>query len=405
MGEKHGSARPSGSLLRRTAGTVTATAATAALAVVVSLTAVPAASASTASAADHDAVRRVSGEADGTQLTTPSLSASLSADGRYAAFGVKGPRDGCPLSVSTFLFVKDLRTGRQTQVPGTKRLAGNPVLSADGRLVAFFTGDGDVRPYLYDRTTGDLTLLWPGPPPSASDFGYDGVVNAISADGRQVLYTVTYRHPGRPTRTRLLERDLATGTDTVVVPAGTADFLSGAGLSADGRYVADGLVKEADGYQGLFVKDLRTGAVRRVDTARDGTPGDADSSLVRLSDDGRRVVFNSRSSNLTPESPAGEQWHPYVRDLRTGRTEAFGSAGRTASAADGSARHVVLQEPGALVLRDLRTGRQRTIAPETAEATLGAVARHGREVVFASSEPDLVPDDTNGVSDVFLVHT
>ncbi|MFG2938964.1 TolB family protein [Streptomyces sp. NPDC048282] len=396
MGEKHGSARPSGSLLRRTA----ATAATAALAVVVSLTAVPA-----ASAADHDAVRRVSGEADGTQLTTASRGASLSADGRYAAYGVKGPRDGCPLSVSTCLFVKDLRTGRQTQVPGTKRLAGNPVLSADGRLLAFITGDGSSRPYLYDRATGDLTLLWPGPPPSASDFAYDGEVKAISADGRQVLYTVTYRPPGQPTQTRLLERDLATGTDTVVVPVGTADFFSGAGLSADGRYVAYGQYKESSGYQGLFVKDLRTGAVRRVDTARDGTPGDADSGLVRLSDDGRRVVFNSRSSNLTPESPTGYQWHPYARDLRTGRIEAFGSAGRTASAADGSARHVVLQEPGALVLRDLRTGRQRTIAPETAEATLGAVARHGREVVFASSAPDLVPDDTNGVSDVFLVHT
>ncbi|MFF7983803.1 hypothetical protein ACFZDK_32610 [Streptomyces sp. NPDC007901] len=399
MGEKHGSARPSGSLLRRTAATVTATAA---LAVAALLTAIPAAS---AAAADQDAVRRVSGEADGTQLATASRGASLSADGRYVAYGVKGPRDGCPLSVSTCLFVKDLRTGRQTQVPGTKRLAGNPVLSADGRLVAFFTGDGDVRPYLYDRTTGDLTLLWPGPPPSPFDFGYDGVVNAISADGRQVLYTVTYSHPGEPTRTRLLERDLATGTDTVVVPEGTADFVSGGGLSADGRYVAYGLVRESAGYQGLFVKDLRTGAVRRVDTARDGTPGDADSSLVRLSDDGRRVVFNSRSANLTPESPAGDQWHPYVRDLRTGRIEAFGSAGRTVSAADGTARHVVLQEPDALVLRDLRTGRQRAIAPQTAEATLGAVTRHGREVVFASSELDLVPDDTNGVSDVFLVHS
>ncbi|MER5789412.1 hypothetical protein [Streptomyces sp. NPDC001980] len=248
MGEEHGSARPSGSLLRRTAATTV----TAALAVVVSLTALP-----SASAADHDAVRRVSSEADGTQLATASLTASVSADGRYAAYGAKGPRDGCPLPVSTC----------------------------------------------------------------------------------------------------------------------------------------------------LFVKDLRTAAVRRVGTARDGTPGDADSSLVRLSDDGRRVVFNSRSANLTPESPAGDQWHPYVRDLRTGRIEAFGSAVRTASAADGTARHVVLQEPDVLVLRDLRTGRQRAIAPWTADATLGAVARHGSEVVFASSEPDLVPGDTNGVSDVFLVHT
>nr|WSY51509.1 hypothetical protein OG999_16195 [Streptomyces sp. NBC_00886] len=368
-----------------------------ALAVVLGLTALPTASA----APDNDGIRRVSSQADGTQLTTEARGARVSADGRYVAYGAKGPRDGCPLSVSTCIFVKDLRTGRQEQVPGTMRLGAVQQISAGGRLVGFMTGDGQPRPYVYDRTTGELRLIWPESVPPDQERDTSGVVNAISADNRHVLYTVHYFWPGKPLLSRLLERDLVTGTDTVVVAAGTADYIMNAGFSANGRHVAYGLIKD-DVYQGLFVKDLKTGEARRVDTARDGTPGDADSSLVQLSDDGRRIVFDSRSTNLTPDSPAGDTWQAYVRDLRTGRIVSVGSPGRGASSADRSARFVVLTEPDALVLLDLRTGKRRPFAPGAATTGPAAVTRDGREVVFTSSEPDLVPDDTNGVSDVFV---
>ena len=373
------------------------TAAGAALAVALGLTVLPTASA----APDNDGIRRVSTEADGTQLTTESWSGLVSADGRYVAYGTKGPRDGCPLPVSTCIFVKDLRTGRQEQVPGTTRLGGVLQISADGRLVGFMTGDGEPRPYIYDRTTGQLRLIWPESVPSDQERDTSGVVNAISADNRHVLYTVHYFHPGRPRVTQVLDRDLVTGTDTVVVAAGTADIISGAGFSANGRHVAYGVIKD-DVYQGLFVKDRKTGETRRVDTARDGTPGDADSSLVQLSDDGRRIVFDSRSTNLTPDSPKGDTWQAYVRDLRTGRIESVGSPGGAALSADRGARFVVLDEPDALVLLDLRTGKRRPFAPGFSTTGPAAVTRDGRQVVFTSAEPDLVPGDTNGVPDVFI---
>ena len=369
----------------------------AAVAVALGLTVLPTASA----APDRDDIRRVSTEADGTQLTTPSRGGLVSADGRYVAYGTKGPRDGCPLSVSTCVFVKDLRTGRQQQVPGTTRLGGVLQISADGRLVGFITGDGNPRPYIYDRVTGELRLIWPESVPADQERDTSGVVDSISADNRHVLYTVSYFHAGFPRVSQVLDRDLVTGKDTVVVAAGTADIVSGAGFSANGRHVAYGVIKD-DVYQGLFVKDRKTGAVQRVDTAADGTPGDADSGIVQLSDDGRRIVFDSRSTNLTQDSPKDGTWQAYVRDLRTGRLQLVGSPGHSALSADRGARFVVLDEPDALVLLDLRTGERRPFAPGFATTGSAAVTRDGHQVVFASAEPDLVPDDTNGVSDVFI---
>jgi hypothetical protein len=40
-------------------------------------------------------------------------------------------------------------------------------------------------------------------------------------------------------------------------------------------------------------------------------------------------------------------------------------------------------------------------AAAAATAVPGAVTAHGRRVVFSSAAANLVPDDTNGVSDVF----
>jgi hypothetical protein len=42
------------------------------------------------------------------------------------------------------------------------------------------------------------------------------------------------------------------------------------------------------------------------------------------------------------------------------------------------------------------------VAASTPEGITGDLSGDGRFVVFASSDPDLLPGDTNGVSDVFL---
>ncbi len=117
----------------------------------------------------------------------------------------------------------------------------------------------------------------------------------------------------------------------------------GARLSADGRYTAfatsdaDVVPGDTNGRSDVFVRDLRTGAVERVNVASDGTQAEggwSGSHAVRISADGRYVAFMSDATNLVdwPEPPSGSVSDVYVHDRRTGRTErvSVGVGGGTA---------------------------------------------------------------------------
>jgi len=105
----------------------------------------------------------------------------------------------------------------------------------------------------------------------------------------------------------------------------------------------------------------------RVSTAADGTQGDGASSGACLSADGHRVAFVSAATNLVPDDTNGVA-DVFVKDLRTGAIE------RVSTAADGT------QPDG----------------PAT-----GGAALSGHRVAYASDATNLVPGDTNGLTDVF----
>lgn len=218
---------------------------------------------------------------------------------------------------------------------------------------------------------------------------------AISADGRHVAYTIGNRHGDQFARV-LYVRDLVTGADEQITALPPEGMITHARLSADGRTVAYGVLVRTGSATGplgrVHVRDRRTGTTQRVDP----DPA-ARSTLAQLSDDGRRVLLTTTPA--TSSGPGTPQ--PYVHDLRTGRTEPVGPEGSTAVGGDATGRHALLSRDGALTLLDLRTGAHRPVT--TAGTALpGAVARHGRAVVFTSTADDLVADDTNGVADVFL---
>jgi Tol biopolymer transport system component len=347
----------------------------AALATTLALTVTPAHAA-------PDRTERVSTGTDGTQLATASGDGSVSADGRYAVYGTLGPADGCSAGFSTCVFVTDLRTGTRIQVPGTGPETYGITISADGSHIGYTTGTYHFfKATVYDRASGELQQLWPANPPT--DTWYErSDITGFSADGDHVAYTIGNRNGNSGSR-HLLVRDLATGADEVIDPVDHLGFVTGGQLSADGRFVAYGLRNGPD--SALYVEDRASGVTTRVDT---GTSA----SLVQISADGRRVLFNSLSDDGT--------WGAYIRDLRTGRVRSV--AAGTAEAADASLRYVLLAEDAGLVLLDSRTGARHTVAPPGSTAVPGSVARHGRSVVFTSTADDLVPNDTNGVSDVFV---
>ncbi|MCT9080827.1 TolB family protein [Streptomyces fulvoviolaceus] len=333
-----------------------------------------------ATAAPHaphtPSVDRVSTAADGTQADGPSYEAALSADGRTVAFTSRAASLGCAQFMC--LRVKDLSTGGLTAIDlGPGYTYGSPTVSGDGRIVGFSAGTRFAAPYVYDRTTGQAERLWPENPPGSDELGG---VQSISPDGTHVAYTIGNRNG--PQGTRLLYvRDLATGTDELISPAEEGSK-RGASVSGDGERVAYQVPGPGeDDPNDVFVKDRATGERTQVDA------GLGQGELVRITDDGRRVLLNAEG-------------YVYVHDLRTGDSRRV-SEGRAFSAtADG--RYAVVAGEDGVRVRDLRTGSRGAALPADARTGTDALAVKGRAVAFLSEAPHLVPGDTNREPDVFV---
>jgi Tol biopolymer transport system component len=329
----------------------------------------------------------------------PSGNPSLSADGRFVAFGsfattlVSGDTNG-----TSDVFVRDREAGTTERVSVSSRGAQGggysdwPSLSADGRFVAFASdarnlvpGDTNGRQdvFVRDRLKGTTQRVSLGPRGAQGDRdsgGFGGV--AVSADGRFVAFysDATNLVPGDTNGTwDVFVRDRARGTtERVNVGRGGAqDDGSGAwdvAISADGRSVAfasDGtnlVPGDTNGWADVFVHDRARRTTERVSVSSGGAQGGWDSSGPSLSADGRLVAFWG-PSDLAPGGAAGLA-DVFVRDRRTGRTE-------RASVSSGGAR-----------------GDGGSYEP--------SLSADGRLVAFSSDATNLVPGDTNGRRDIFV---
>jgi hypothetical protein len=110
-------------------------------------------------------------------------------------------------------------------------------------------------------------------------------------------------------------------------------------------------------------------ATDRVSVDGAGDQSNADSDSPSISGDGHFVAFASRASDLVG-GDTNQSVDVFVRDSETGATERVSVDTRGVQAASGGV--------GA------------------------AISADGRFVAFSSDSPDLVPGDTNGVSDVFV---
>ncbi len=220
-------------------------------------------------------ILRASTDAAGNQGNGGSQNASVSADGRYAAFDsnasnlVYGDTNG-----TTDVFVKDVRTGAITrastdstgrQVQGNST---NPSISADGRYVAFTSSACSLAPGYCSRNTTNVYV---------KDM-QTGATSRVSADASA--------NPGNGSS-------------------------ANAAVSSDGRYVASNsnasnlVPGDTNSTTDVFVKDTRTGATTRVSTASDGTQGNGESYWPAISADGRYVAFDSYADNLVPGDTNG----------------------------------------------------------------------------------------------------
>lgn len=268
-----------------------------------------------------DAIQRVNETADGDRFGFDGQ--GLSANGRYVVFETLeslAPGDSGGFDI----YLRDMVTGTFTRV-STKADGGaansgsiDPSLSADGRFVAFtslatnLTGGGDAfvdfDVFVKDLQTGEVERISRDSQGGEPDAESGKAV--ISADGRFVLF--------ESRATDLVAGDVDNGeahlfwfdrdTDTMRRVSEAADgtpsngFDVEADVSADGRFVvfssnADNLVAGDDnGRFDIFVKDMTTGALARVNIGPDGLPGTGGNrgSMQRpdISDDGQHIVFD-----------------------------------------------------------------------------------------------------------------
>lgn len=271
---------------------------------------------------------------------------SLSADGRYVAFTSPstnlGPRPADGEYPRAQVFVRDQVAGTTTLVSyaadGTRGNGDSydPKISANGRYVAFSSratnfGRGYLASYrahvfVRDRRAGTTTLVSVGSPGGKGNA--DSHLPVISATGRYVTFISAASNlvAGDTNAAEdAFVRDRWTGSTTrigVVTPGVQATSAStGAGISADGRYVtftsdAPGLVPgDTNGTDDVFLRDRETGTTTLVSVGTDGARGDLASTDAAISADGHTVVFTSAAATLVPDDT---NTHPdvFLRSLR-----------------------------------------------------------------------------------------
>jgi Tol biopolymer transport system component len=344
----------------------------------------------------------------GDQGNLYSYAIGIGAHGRYVVFN----SDATNLVAGDSnnrgdVFVRDRLTGETTRVsisssgkqasPSSDPFGGSHAsgMSADGRYVVFVSdasnlvrrdtnGTGDV--FVHDRLRGETTRV------SVSGTGRQANgpsgAPAISAGGRYVAFVSSASNlvagdTNRKSDVYVHDRQTGRTQRVSLSNAGRQanGHCEGPAISVHGRYVAfvssaSNLVAgDTNGLADIFVRYLRTGQTRRVSVSSrgrqsTGPPTQTGSNAPTISADGRYVAFHSDASNLVPGDTNGT-FDIFVRDRVTGKT-------RRVSVGNGG------EEANAETL-----GR-------------GLISGDGRYVAFASLASNLVANDLNDITDVFI---
>lgn len=426
----------------------------------------PAASRTERSVAPVPVTVRANVSTAGAQANGSTFGAVMSADGRFVAFAsaattlVPDDRNG-----QTDVFVRDLLTSRTTRISlssagrESNGPSGMPSISADGHVVAFPSsatnlvgGDrnGVQDIFVRDTRSGETHRVGVG---VGGEPNGPSLAPVVSADGRMVAFSSEASNLVPGDRNGVMDVfvvDLARAR-TIRVSVGLDGESVGrsevSSIAAHGRVVAfrsfsSNLVPEDwNGLADVFVRNWASGKTERVNVSSSGAQANGETFRGNLSATGRFVGFRSRADNLTagPAGDTNDALDVFAHDRITGRTTriSVSSDGTEADARDvdeyvrdnkfmtrpflsADGRYAAFTSRAAnlvpadgngfpdVFVHDLVTGRTvRVSATDDGRDANGAsfvsaISGDGRIVVFQSFANNLVPDDSNGRRDVYV---
>lgn len=347
-----------------------------------------------ASASDADTIKvSVSGTGEAGNLS--SYEADIATGGRYVAFR-SGATNLVPGDTNRRhdVFVHDLSTGAVSRVSvsstGAQQsdYATGPAISADGRYVAFGSGDASLAPgapaggiWRHDRLTGETIQIAALPNQSLT-------APAISGDGNVVGYTSTVTDYCDPHTSicgwnQVFVHDVAAGTTEMVSVSTSGERAKGGhantpSLSYDGRYVvfessawtlAPGEGFELDPTIDAFLRDRATGTTTRISRNVSGLAPGGHSRFPTISADASTIAFTSYASDLVPGDT-------------NGKADIF-----------------VFERASETITRASVTAGGAQSNGHSDDADLSA---DGRFVAFDTSASNLIPFDTNGRQDIVV---
>jgi Tol biopolymer transport system component len=287
---------------------------------------------------------------------------------------------------------------------GGNRESTFPSLSGSGRYVVFTSTatnlvDGDTNNlpdvFVRDRETSTTSRVSIGSKGQQSDSVSYTYVPAISEDGSRVVFSssATTLVPNDQNGTSdIFVHDRGTGITNLV--SASSEGVQGNGpslhavISGNGRFVAfhsfaNNLVpNDTNNASDVFVRDLDTGSTRRVsaDPQRGQANGGADRAAI--SHDGSVIAYSSVATNLTAASTNGKE-NVFVLDVARGTTT-------QASVSDDDIKTAVCCILSTLCCVIDILDRKSVISPD------------GNIVAYRSDSGSLVKNDTNYYQDIFV---
>ncbi len=370
---------------------------------------------------------------------------SLSGDCSLLAFAVAGE-----------VYVRHLPTGPSVLVSvglnGTRgnRPSGMPALSSDGTRIAFDSAATNLVPgpqnrhdHIFVRSvlgeeTVRVSVNGSGELADDANLAFHGGLalsrvgsvvvfnshasNLVPSDSNGRIDVFLRMLPNGPTVRASLSLSGEQGNGDSVSPA----------ISGDGRHVvfasdSNNLVPDdTNSARDIFLRDRQTDRTVRLSASSDGAEANGASDAPTISVDGRFVAFSSEATNLAPGAPVALR-SVFVLDRQSGKVEAVtaglgpeeradfpalnGDGTRVAfvsqrldaehEAPAGFAGVFVLDRPSGAVLR-LSAAQSGALANEESGGWGIALSADGACVSFTSLASNLVPDDDNNRSDLFL---